>query len=86
MFLMMATCGEALNPGPWHLTASNPTGVATKAELFQDFLPGIAAISETHLTAVGARRFKAELANSIQGPQLNPEDAPSIPLEGNVMG
>lgn len=71
MCMLMATCGEAANPGPWHLTASNPTGVATKAELFEPYLPGIAAISETHLTQMGAQRFQSELRTKCPGAKFH---------------
>lgn len=53
--------GEALRPGPWSLTACTPTGLATKAHEFKGLLPGISAISETHLTTSGVARFKAEM-------------------------
>lgn len=56
--------GEAANPGPWGLGSVNPTGLASKAEYFSDFLPGVYAISETHLTNSGIARFRGELKAS----------------------
>ena len=55
---------EATNPGPWSLGAANPTGLASKAEHFVDFHPGVYAISETHLTNSGIARFRGELLTS----------------------
>lgn len=55
-------CGEAKNPGPWGLGVSNPTGLASKANRFDAYPPGIYAISETQLSSVGVARFQTELS------------------------
>eukprot|EP00438_Fugacium_kawagutii_P022163 Skav235761 [mRNA] locus=scaffold803:461046:465992:+ [translate_table: standard] len=54
--------GEAAHPGPWKLSAVNPTGVNSKSAELKELMPGICSISETHLTQVGAQRFRRELA------------------------
>lgn len=61
--------GEASNPGPtefgqWSIGAANPTGLSGKASIINDFVPGIYGVSESHLTAPGIARFRAELAQS----------------------
>ena len=69
MLLSHFRIGEASNPGPtecgqWSLGAANPTGLSGKAAMFQDFVPGIYGVCETHLTAPGLARFRAELAQT----------------------
>lgn len=61
--LLFSSCrvGEALHPGPWGIGAINPTGLASKADIVVQQVPGIFAVSETHLTNVGAVRFRQEL-------------------------
>ena len=41
-----------MNPGPetWQLSTCNPTGLTGKAAQFATLAPGIAAVSESHLT------------------------------------
>ena len=53
--------GEAQNPGPWSLSAINPTGLAGKAAVFDELIQGIHSISETHLSCQGITRFRNEL-------------------------
>ena len=62
--------GEAANPGPWSLSAINPTGLAGKASVFDDLATGVHAISETHLTAQGTTRFRQELRGNKSRYQL----------------
>ena len=61
--LLFSSCrvGEALHLGPWGIGAINPTGLASKADIVVQQVPGIFAVSETHLTNVGAVRFRQEL-------------------------
>ena len=42
--------GEALNPGPFAISAINPTGLAGKGAEFDSLPMGIYAVSESHLT------------------------------------
>ena len=62
--------GEAQNPGPWSLSAINPTGLAGKASVFDELVTGVHAISETHLTAQGTTRFRHELKGNQSSYQL----------------
>ena len=53
--------GEALNPGPFAISAINPTGLAGKGAEFDSLPMGIYAVSESHLTPQGLTRFRQEL-------------------------
>ena len=63
ILLIFGSCrvGEALHPGPWSIGAINPTGLASKADVVVSQLPGVFAVSETHLTCTGVARFRQEL-------------------------
>ena len=55
-----------MNPGPetWQLSTCNPTGLTGKAAQFATLAPGIAAVSESHLTAQGLVQFRKELVGT----------------------
>ena len=54
--------GEALNPGPFAISAVNPTGLAGKGVEFDSLPRGIyGPVSESHLTPQGLTRFRQEL-------------------------
>ena len=69
--IMFGQCriGEAAHPGPsqtaqWNLGAVNPTGLSGKASILNSFDQGVYGVSESHLTAPGIARFRAELAQT----------------------
>ena len=64
--MMVARVGEAAHPGPNpKIGIANPTGVMHKGHLFQEAsdpqVPMTWALSETHLTNEGIRKFRQEL-------------------------
>lgn len=83
--MMMLRVGEAAHPGPWQIATANPTGIHGKADSFQELLPGVVGVSETHLTAPGAVRFKKELHMECPGARFN-GGAPVDPKYGSVGG
>ena len=72
IFTCVCRIGEASNPGPkstvmqdWQIGCINPTGLLGKSHLLADLPkpgPTIWAVSESHLTAPGMHKLKAELA------------------------
>eukprot|EP00438_Fugacium_kawagutii_P005164 Skav206281 [mRNA] locus=scaffold922:133626:138622:- [translate_table: standard] len=72
--MSVARVGEAKHPGPWVLSAINPTGVNNKASDIHALMPGICSVSETHLTGVGHQRFKRELAAECKGARFSGGD------------
>ena len=65
-FALSCRVGEAVVPGPlasnFRLGLCNPSGLSTKASLFAMQEADAWMVSETHLTSVGLRAFRRELA------------------------
>ena len=62
IFLVLWRVGEANNPGPldeecWSMGTFNPSGVTSKADVIGQLGGDFWGICETHLSAVGKRRF-----------------------------